>query len=102
MEDPNTSRTAGLVLDVVTRFLSTSGSTGRVVNVLTSSLLISEQFRMILNLCWTVDGRKNRGFIESYSETVRGKVEDIFFRSLPLFYSPGIPETVNHKGRKVI
>jgi hypothetical protein len=69
MGDPNTSRTAGLVLEAVTRFLSTSGSAGRVVNALTWSILISEQFQMLLNLCWTVDGRKNRGFIRSYLET---------------------------------
>jgi hypothetical protein len=31
---------------------------------------------------------------------LRGKVEDVFFRSLQLFYSPGIPETVNHKRKK--
>jgi hypothetical protein len=31
---------------------------------------------------------------------LRGKVKDVLFRSLQLFYSPGIPETVNHKRKK--
>jgi hypothetical protein len=31
---------------------------------------------------------------------LRGKVEDVLFRSLQPFYSPGIPETVNHKRKK--
>jgi hypothetical protein len=69
MEDPNTSRTAGLVLEAVTRFLSTSGSAGRVVNALTWSALLSKWFQMILSWCWTTDGRKNRSFIGSYLET---------------------------------
>jgi hypothetical protein len=32
--------------------------------------------------------------------SLRGKVEDDFFRSLQLFYSLGIPETVNPKRKK--
>jgi hypothetical protein len=44
MEGLNTSRTAGLVLEVMIRFLSTSRSAGQVVNSLTWSVLISEQF----------------------------------------------------------
>jgi hypothetical protein len=69
MGDPNTSRTAGLVLEVVTRFLSTSRSAGQVVNALTGSVPVSEQFWMIPDLCWTVDRRKNRGFVGSYLDT---------------------------------
>jgi hypothetical protein len=43
-EDLNTSRTAGLVLEAVTRFLTTSGSATQGVNALTWSVLMSEQF----------------------------------------------------------
>jgi hypothetical protein len=31
---------------------------------------------------------------------LRGKAEDVLFRSLQPFYSPGIPETVNRKMKK--
>jgi hypothetical protein len=39
-------------------------------------------------LCWTV------------LRNLRGKAEDVLFRSLQPFYSPGIPETVNRKRKK--
>jgi hypothetical protein len=68
MED-STSRTAGLVLEAVTRFLTTSRSTKRMVNTLTWSVLISEQFSDDAELMLDCGQRKNEGFIKSYLKT---------------------------------
>jgi hypothetical protein len=57
---------------------------------------VSDDTALMLDCGWVEESRLCRIVLRN----LRGKAEDVFFRLLQPFYSPGIPETVNRKRKK--